>query len=179
MRNDNNRWNVPVADKLIEFPGLTIRQIQPQRLTLISGAFSDVLNAAEVEHAFGWPDIATPAKNGSCAVRLRRDRALILDGGFHEDGWDVARGLAISDMTGAYAVFEITGVDSFAFLRRGAALDEKAPSASVNRMFHGLSAMIYAWQTDNSFRLHVTSPMQEAFWTIAQELAAATKDHTE
>ena len=168
MRKDNHRWDAPVADKSLERPGLSIRQVSLNRMTLISGPFPETLRAAGLAHAVGWPDIAI---GPSYALRLRRDRILVADGPDLSEGWNADTGLAISDMTSGYAVFEIAGQKAMGFLQRGTEISTGKPSASVNRAFHGLAAMIYAWETKECFRLHVASPMQETFWHLAGKLA--------
>ena len=174
MRNDNLRWAVPVEHKVLELSGLTIRQIKPERMTVISGPFRAITKATGIDRTFGWPEVLD---GDTYMLRLRRDRVLVVDGPDLADGWNAELGLAISDMTGGYAVFEIEGAEALAFLRRGASVDVRTPSPSVNRLFHGLAAMIYTWRDQSRFRIHVASHMQEAFWTLARNLAGAASEH--
>ncbi|MCI5076879.1 hypothetical protein [Oricola sp.] len=174
MRNDNLSWDVPIERKFLELSGLTIRQIRPKRMTVISGPFASIRKSTGIDRAIGWPE----APDGEpYLLRLRRDRVLMVNGPDLADGWNAELGLAISDMTCGYAVFEIKGADAMAFLRRGAGISLRTSSASVNRLFHGLAAMIYSWNDQNHFRVHVASPMQDAFWMLARNLANAADEH--
>lgn len=151
MRNDSARWDAPCAETGFSREGLSLRRIWPERQVLVSGP--DVLTRVGLP-LIGWPDMAS----GPVALCLRRDRVLELDGAERAEGWQ--NGLAVTDVTDGYAVFEITGEGAWAALREGTEIRLDVPSRSVARRFHGLDALIY--RIEGGFRLHTPRAMAEA-----------------
>jgi hypothetical protein len=160
MRNDSHKWDAPPAQRppLIR-NNLTIRPIALHRQTLLGGPIKTCLQRAKQTKATGWPE---PASGDSYALRLRRDRILLVNGPDLPDGWH-PDGIAISDMTHGYACIELSGKDALSLLNQATGLDPATPSNSCMRLFHGWPCLIYKWQT-GSFRLHIEHPHTEPLW---------------
>ncbi len=162
MRDDSKRWDAPRAmGAAITAEGLAITPLSLPRQTLISGA--QVLRQLGGQYGApsGWPDIASGTPY---ALALRRDRVLLVDGPQMADGWDAATGWAISDMSGAYMVFELTGPRAMGLLRRGTEISLARPSASVARPLFGLGTLLYRHGDGETFRIHVARGHGEALW---------------
>lgn len=160
MRDDSRKWDLPPDySEPLSAPGVTVARVWPERQALISAP--DVL--ARIR-ASGWPDVVRGAPYTLC---LRRDRVLEVDGTARDDGWDGAQ--AVTDVTDAYAVFHLKGPQALALCRRGTELSLTQPSRSVARTMFGLSALLYRWEGEESFRLHVPHAHGQALW---QRLAA-------
>ncbi len=156
MRDDSKRWDAPTANGSAEMAeGVTLAPVQLTRQTLISGA--DTLARMQPKLA-AWPDIVT---DQSYALCLRRDRIMLVNGPVAEEGWHEDTSQAISDMSDAYAVFEISGRDAFATLKRGAELRLDVPSVSVARMLFGLDVFLYRFGDEDRFRIHVSQSQAE------------------
>lgn len=165
MRNDNARWRPAQGMDRPAFSvsNIDLRLVRPRRQTLISGPYAKALALAGVKAATGWPDIASGTPY---AVRLRRDRILLVDGPALRDGWHEAAGVAVSDMTDGYAVIELAGSGALSVLRRGTEISADMPSASVARGFGGYATLIYAFKAEDRFRLHLPRGFLEGFWAL-------------
>ncbi len=169
MRDDSARWD-PAAGldrEAFQTPAVTLKILRPNRQTLISGPYPAALQCANVETATGWPEAAL---GDHYAVRLRRDRILVINGDALSDGWHAAKGVAVSDMTGGYAMLALGGPKAFDLLRRGTEITPDAASKSVLRGFHGYPVMLYSHGA-GQFRLHIPSAMVDGFWSLLADLA--------
>lgn len=140
MRDDSRFWQAVAHDIDVTVSGLTFRWVAVGRQTLVSGVtalrcFEDTLGTA-----VGWPE---PATEPGYAVALRRDRVLLVDGPVLACGWHDDPGLAVTDMTGGYAVFDLWGADRMQILKRGMAINPDLPSRSAARLFGGLGVIVY------------------------------------
>lgn len=165
MRNDTMRWAAASeADRpSVGNDDARISIYRPQRQTLVSGPYSAALNRTRMGAAVGWPEDASGA---AYAVRLRRDRILVINGSAVVDGWHSDGGLAVSEMTFAYAIIDLDGPKSLDILRQGTELT-LSPSASVAREFSGFGIFLYS-RGINSFRLHVRRSHLEAIWSLLE-----------
>jgi len=164
MRDDRNKWQAPDwQGQEIIGPGVRIAPIALSRQTLISGA-------GVGKGALGWPEVATGAQYRLC---LRRDRVLEVGSAPVVEGWDAARGLAVTDISFASEVLEITGENAFSVLQSGTEINRAVASRSVSRLFAGHAVLLYAWGDRNSFRLHVAAPEMQALWQFLQASVAA------
>ena len=172
MRNDNARWTPAKGLDRPEFQrdGCTLRVIRPKRQILLSGPMNALLNAAGLSQAVGWPE---QASGDTYAIRLRRDRVLVINGHEMTDGWDSDRGIAISDVTDGYAIIGLEGTRTLQVLKRGTEIDPSEPSASVVRGFAGYPIMVYAYGSDHSYRIHVPRVYLEGLWERLEEFAYA------
>lgn len=158
MRNDTTNWDAPHArDAAITAPGITIQQVQLKRQTTVSGV--DVLHY--FCPATGWPDVA---RGPSYAVALRRDRVLLLDGPPLTDGWNDKTGHAVSDMTGGYAVIDLSGEAVHDVLKRGADINPNIRSGSAARLFAGIGVILYHFDAPMRLRLHVSAAQRDTLW---------------
>ncbi|MFK7751272.1 MAG: hypothetical protein AB8B51_01865 [Sedimentitalea sp.] len=89
------------------------------------------------------------------ALRLRRDRILIVDGPELPDGWHDDLGLAVSDVTDGYGVIDIKGGTALGLLQRGTEISATLASPSVVRGFYGYDVLIYGFGGENQYRIHV------------------------
>lgn len=177
MRNDTAQWSPDVgfARNKVTTGSVTLAQLEPARQTLVSGPYQAALALAELGGATGW---AEPAQGETYALRLRRDRILVVNGAELADGWHDAAGLAVSDMTAGYSVFEITGNGAFDVLRRGTEISLETPSASVARAFYGYPVLVYAVVAQNAYRIHTPRGHGHNLWALlknfCEQVDAAT-----
>ncbi|MBV1865771.1 MAG: hypothetical protein KUG74_15225 [Rhodobacteraceae bacterium] len=166
MRDDSTKWDTPLGQEraTIAGDGFELSLIPLTCQTLISGPIAACLAVSGQKQAFGWPDIVT---GQPYALRLRRDRLLVVNGGQQAEGWD-ERGVAVSDMTGAYSVIEIDGPQAIDLLNSGTELSIDLPSGTVARQFHGFATLIYRWQSLTCYRLHIQRCYLEAIWKHMQ-----------
>lgn len=174
MRDDSHRWDPPRApDAPIDLGPAVLRPVRLARQLLVSGPG---IRAGAGAPLVEWPGDA-PA--GPCALGLRRDRVLMIDGPEMAEGWDSARAIAISDMSDGYAVFNLSGPGALDLLRRGAAIDPRQPSASVVRLLFGIEVFLYRMQDGPRFRLHVARARAETLvksFETAARLAQMSKN---
>ena len=160
MRDDSAKWTlIDIANVALDGPGVALRPVHLARQTLVSGVGAQSCFQAELGAPVGWPE---PARGAAYAVSLRRDRVLLVDGPALEDGWDAARGLAVSDMSGAYAVFDLSGPRIGEILARGGEIDPAQPSRSAARRFAGLGVILYHRDTADRLRFHVLAGHAQA-----------------
>ncbi len=157
MRNDTARWPDPRGlPERIEAEGLAIAPLPARPMAMISGPVDAALALYGKLHAWGWPDVI---RDGAVALSLRRDRILMLGADEIREGWDGRRGLAISDVSGAWEGLELHGPRAFEVLRMGTEISLDIPSASVARLFSGVELLL--WRAgEQRFRLLV--PVERA-----------------
>ena len=163
MRNDSQKWTPAQgwARPPVQVGPRTLSCLRPLRQTLISGPVPAALDLAGLPVATGWPEPAT----GACyAVRLRRDRILVVGGAALPEGW--TERLAISDMSSGYAVLELTGADLLPVLQRGTEISWQGVSASAARAFFGYAAVIYPHTDRARCRIHVSAAHLDGLWDL-------------
>ncbi|WP_299590486.1 hypothetical protein [uncultured Tateyamaria sp.] len=166
MRDDRNRWPATVGS---ERPNLvrdtiSIRHVSPARQTVISGNFEDCLTLSGLETAVGGG--SDFASGETYALRQRRDRIVVVNGPDITDGWHSAHNVAVSDMTSAYSVIEMTGARVEQLIATGTEFNGDHASASVSRLWHGFGVLLYRHGAKDVFRLHVRSALAEAVWDM-------------
>ncbi|MYM54947.1 hypothetical protein [Thalassovita mangrovi] len=160
MRDDRHRWTpYDGAWSPYEVGGIAITPVTPERQILISAP------AVLSRHpgAIGWPDIAT---GDSYAISLRRDRVLLVNGPDMAEGWDDEIGQAVSDVTDAYSVFDLTGPKALELLKHGTEIGLQQPSRSAARMLFGLGVFLYRHGAEDRFRLHVLRAQGQTAWQM-------------
>ena len=172
MRNDNRKWQNPIdADQGFSVPGVRVSSLPPPRQILLSGIAPTALRVCGCHAAFGWPDIV---QEETFALRLRRDRVMIVNGPQLEDGWDATNELAVSDVSDGYQVLEICGPRALDLIQRGAEVSLAIPSASAVRQFAGFEVLLYRWRTENQYHLHIPQYNAQALLlhlgTVAQDM---------
>ncbi len=181
MRDDANRWTPALGPEQhpVQTGALRLEVYRPHRLTLISGPVVSgphgtspgALALAGFSEAIGWPD---PASGESHALRVRRDRILVVNGPALAEGWHADSGLAVSEMTDGYLACTLTGsgagsgagLEALDVLRRGTDIDPAHPSRSVVRTFSGYAVMIHAMAEADSYRLYVARGYFDGFWDL-------------
>ena len=165
MRNDNGRRASPLGDirDSIAGDGAHLSLIHLHRQTLLSGPIDGCLALAQQAQAHSWPEIAS---GDSYAIRLRRDRIIVLNGPILADGWHDDFSVAVSDMTGGYVVFELSGPRVLEVLKTGTELDINLASGSAMRRFHRHEVFLYRWQEDGRFRLHIQRGYLDSMWHL-------------
>ena len=171
MAERSDRWEPPLPEARgpVTGAGVTLSLCPLPRQTVLSGPVGNCLALAGQAGATGWPE---PAAGDSYALRLRRDRILVVNGPDLADGWVGRSGVAVSDMTGAYVVFEITGPRALEILATGTELDPGLASGSVMRRFHRQEGLLYRWQDFDTYRVHVQRWHFDAMWRLLAELVA-------
>ena len=166
MRDDRSKWTPaePLTEPLL-LNGAELVQVSVPRQTLISGV--SVLSGVTPAH--GWPEIAT---GDLYRIALRRDRVVEVGGPKQPDGWHPDRQEAISDVSEAFTVFEISGRGAFDLLKRGTELSLEQPSKSVVRKLFGFDFWLYRYGAADRFRLHIAHPYCEAFKATLKAVSA-------
>ena len=126
--------------------------------TLISGD----LESAVAALAAGAPMLGlyAPAPAGAHALRIARDRALLVTPAplGAADGW--CAGFGATPVDDGWATVEVTGPDAALVLRQGTSVDLEAGSPSAAVLFAGLRCLLV--RSETGFRLHVEAPWLEA-----------------
>lgn len=166
MRDDSMKWDAALGDQRVDIQGdgFQVTLVQLPHQTIISGPIETCLTICGQQKAIAWPNVV---EGSTYALRLRRDRLLCVNGPDLADGWH-DQGVAVSDMSGAYGVVEISGPKALNLLNQGTELDTALPSGSVARQFHGFAALIYRWQSQSCYRLHVQRCYLDAVWQRLQ-----------
>ena len=152
MRNDSHRWRAPTPLSRVG-EGVTVTQVD------VGGQF--VVSAPDVRVRYGdrliaWPD---PISRPSHVLSMRRDRVLVVGEDDLKTGFQ--NGLAVTDMTDAFDVIDLTGPNAFEALRKGAEIRLDQPSPSVVRRVFGVELLLCRLQ-DAGFRLHIPRSLSQA-----------------
>ena len=131
-------------------PGLSVRVLPPVPQLIVSGDLTGFLARHDLPPAVGLLALVTGRR---FALRLARNRMLVvgLDLPPEAAGW--VEGCALSPMTGALAVVEITGPDALALYARGTAVDASTASPSAALVFAGIT--VIACRHEDALRLHL------------------------
>lgn len=169
MRDDSGKWPTALGPDRPSFEtsGVCLKMVRLDRQVLLSGPIAACLNEAGFGIAIGWPDVVTP--DGGYALRLRRDRVLVVNGAPIAEGWH--NGVACSDVSDGYGVIELEGRDALAVLQRGTEISRAVPSPSVARQFSGFGVLLYACGATR-FRLHVARGHIDALYAMLEVFAA-------
>lgn len=166
MRNDTHRWANSITHPHPKLVGseIEIRVCETPRQTLISGNYKTAIGTARVSKAYGWPDLVSDEHH---ALRLRRDRILIVNGSKIRPGWLETERLAITDVSAIYGIIELKGTNAMGLLQSGTEIDVRYPSGSVMRRWHGIDCMIVAIDAQK-FRLHVPRSYLSYVWDMLE-----------
>lgn len=155
MRNDSARWDAP-GPLRFSSDDLTIQDVTLPKQTWVSG--TDVL-ARYKDQLVTWPTVVTAE---TYALSLRRDRVLLIGETDLAEGYSAETRLAVSDVSDAYQVIDISGPAAFQRLCHGAELNLEAHSASVMRRAFGADVMLYRHGHTTNFRLHVARALMQS-----------------
>ena len=148
MRNDNHRWDPPT---------LLSRSGNSVTLTEVVGLTQHMVSGVNVLERFAdklidWPDGLAAV---GYALSMRRDRVLVVGATDLKTGFNPDSGLAVTDMSDAYAVFDLTGPHALDRLRMGAEIPLDQPSRSVARQVFGCDVLLCCLAKKRGFRLHL------------------------
>lgn len=153
MRNDNEKWQDPKdAQPGFSARGVQVFSLDTPRQILLSGTVPNALKVCGCNVTHGWADIV---QEEAYALRLRRDRLMMVNGPQLDDGWGATNGLAVSDVSDGYRVLQINGPEALGLIRRGTEISLEIPSASVLRQFAGFEVLLYRWRMESQYRLHI------------------------
>lgn len=145
----------------IEGDGYSVRRVLDFGQTLVSGD----LGAAFAELMRGLPEIGlwSVAQAEPFAVRIGRDRALLVSPGplAAAPGW--RNGYVATPCDDAYAILEISGVSLREIVAEGTAVNIEAGSRSVAVLFAGVTVFLYRIGPETA-RLHVEAPLAAYLW---------------
>lgn len=164
MRDDRNRWPAAGGTERPALIGRGVRAdlVQLPRQTLLSGRYPACMAFAGLtSRAVGGDGQVT---GDHYAIRQRRDRILVVGGPRIDEGWHADPDIAVSDMTAAYTVIELSGPDSRRVIATGTEFLAAINSRSAARIWHGLSCLLY--RHDDNYRLHVRSAHLDAAWVM-------------
>lgn len=131
-------------------PGLAVRVLPPQPQLMVSGDLDAFLARHGLPAAGRLLAVVTGDRY---ALRLARNRMLVtgIDLAPEAAGW--ADGCAVTPMTGALAVIDVTGPDAMALFARATAVDPRGASPSAALMFAGIT--LVACRHEAALRLHL------------------------
>lgn len=165
MRDDSHRWDVTTP---FVSHGVTLMRVAQTRQHLVSG--TDVLRRyADV--LVSWPN---QPRGPRYALSLRRDRVLLVGDFDVQPGFDTRQGVAVSDVSDGFDIFDLAGPGAMACLARGAEVRLDQPSRSVARLIFGIGTYLYRAPAVDGFRVHVPRAMTAAFMRHVTE---ATSPH--
>lgn len=149
---DRGKFWAPASDASVGFsaPKLTVRLLPPLAQIMVSGDLAKALGWHGLTESLG---IMAEAEGETYALRLARNRALIVGAEVAAQAAGWADGVAMSPMTGALAVLELSGPNAAEAVQRASAIDFRnaSPCAALN--FAGVTAVLY--QKDGTIRLHL------------------------
>ena len=157
---------------LIDRPRLTARALAGRGHALISGD----LEAAIAALAPGAPllGLYAPAPDGAHALRIARDRALLVTPAplGATEGW--RDGWCATTVDDGWAAIDVEGEDAPSALAQGTSADLAAGSPSAAVLFAGFRCLLL--RTDTGFRLHVEAPWLEALLDLAGRSVSIWRD---
>jgi sarcosine oxidase gamma subunit len=163
MRDRGQFWS-PQPDwenARIERDGYSVRRALGLGQTLVSGE----IDAAIAEFTPDAPEAGlwSVVKAEPFAVRIGRDRALLVSPAplGVAPGW--RNGCAVTPCDDAYAILEISGVALREILAEGTAVDIEAGSRSAAALFAGVTVFLYRIGPETA-RLHVEAPLAAYLW---------------
>ncbi len=114
------------------------------------------------------------AHGSAYTVRLARDRLLVVGPvpGMLVPGWN-GGGYATTTLSAALHIFEISGADALALIRRGTTLDPTEPGPCAVVTFAGINVSLYRYESADTFRTHVDRGLAAYLWSWFTEAAAA------
>lgn len=163
--HDRAKFWTPVPEwesARIERDGFSARRVGGLGQTLLSGD----LDAAITALAPGAKEVGLwgLADANACAVRIARDRALLVTPAPLDvsPGW--RGGWVATPCDDAYTVLEVAGDALLEVIAEGTSADLQAGSRSAAVLFAGVT--VFLWRTaPATVRLHVDSPLAAYLWT--------------
>ena len=157
----------PAEEIRLTGDGVTLTGLPPVPQVMVSGDLTAWLAANGLP---GTAGLLSETRGDRYAVRLSRQRMLIVgeEQSPRSAGWSV--GCASTPMTGALAVVEIAGPRAMDLVARATAVDPRAPSPSAALLFAGMQAVLY--RHGAALRLHLDRGLVAylASWATATTL---------
>lgn len=114
------------------------------------------------------------AKGSDYTVRLARDRLLgigpvprTIKAGWNDGGY------AVTTLSAALQIFEISGANAVPLILRGTPLDPAAAGPCAVVAFAGINVSLYRFDRSELFRVHVDRGLATYLWTWFEEAASA------
>ncbi len=148
MLDRSSFW--PEAADTLTGPGLAVRVLPPVPQLMVSGDLGAFLARHGLPPAGG---LLAKMSGGRYALRLARHRMLVIGMELPPEAAGWVEGCALTPMTGALAVIEITGPKAMALFARGSAVDPAGNSPSATLSFAGIPLSAH-FEAD-ALRLHL------------------------
>lgn len=163
MRDRGTFWTpAPAANATIERGGFTARFVDGFGQTLVSGNLDKAI--ADLTPGLAEVGLWGLADDGSCAVRIARDRALLVTSAPLDIAAGWRDGYVATPCDDAYAVIELSGPTLAEAVAEASAVDVEAGSPSASLLFAGITALLYR-TSPSTARLHVERPLAAYLWT--------------
>jgi sarcosine oxidase gamma subunit len=148
-------------------PSMSVRSWAGLTQHMVSGD----LDAFNARHAMGKPiGLLGLATGQRYAVRMARDRIIAVRSGEKEmaTGWN-PEGYAVTCMSSALHVFELSGPAVMKIVARGCTFDPRKLGLSSAISFAGVTVSLYRYDDPNTIRLHVDRSLAEYLlaWILA------------
>ncbi|HVJ40286.1 MAG TPA: hypothetical protein VM639_02265 [Dongiaceae bacterium] len=168
---DRGRFWSPVPawqQSSLERPDFRISAVRTAGpICLVSGNLGAFLTAQRLERCLGPRDICGAQRY---ALQLAPDRLLYVGDGASTGqpqlsfGW--SEGIAVTDVSDGYLLFDVLGRSAVDIMRLGGAYDydslERAAEESAMTLFAGIKVALMRLET--GWRLHVERPAATALW---------------
>lgn len=144
-------WTAPaVYGQGVDFADLQVRLLPVIPQIMISGDLEAGLARFGLQESLGLLGQTAGARY---ALRLARGRALVVGADLEaaQGGWQ--DGVALTPMTGALAVLEITGAQAMELVARASAVDLRLASPCAALSFAGVTSILY--RHEEALRLHL------------------------
>jgi sarcosine oxidase gamma subunit len=153
----------------LDMPRIAIRNLTGLAQSLVSGNLAAAAERAGIDAA-GVGALAT-ASGDRYSVRLARDRLLVVSTGEEalEPGWHEA-GYAVTGMSGALEVFELSGPLSTEIVKRATTLFRAGLSRSAATSFAGVTCYLYRFGDGQTVRLHLDRGLAPNLWAWLRAL---------
>lgn len=164
-------WTAPAAyGQGIDTADLQVRLLPAMPQIMISGDLAAGLARFGLQDSLG---LMAQTAGARYALRLARGRALVVGTGIDaaQGGWHA--GVALTPMTGALAVLEITGPQALEMVARASAVDLRLANPCAALSFAGVTSILY--RHGDALRLHLDAGLVPYMldWIAASGAAAA------
>lgn len=181
MLDVSGAWTIPPTWEkcTIKIAGALLRPVLNLRQILLSGDIP--MGLGRYAPGIGLKGPGDPAIGEKYAVRLASNRGLLVSESevdMSEGFSDWSNGYAISDVSDAFAVFEIEGPLLRTILSHGAALSMLANQTGGAAMttFGDILAIVYFRETKNCARIHVDRSLAPYLWRWFEVLGSTMRD---
>ncbi|THF47985.1 hypothetical protein [Allorhizobium terrae] len=148
-------------------PAMTVEVLPAIPQVMISGDFANAMARFDFPAPVG---LLAQAKGERYSLRLARNRILVVGLDLTAEPQSWLDGMAMSSMTGALAVIEISGTARMELVARGTAIDPESASPCAALHFAGVNSILYKY--DDRLRLHFDRGLVSymADWIVANDI---------